>query len=174
MNFRVPWSSRWLLPLVAAALGVAAAPARAVAVGEPAPEITVITADGKPVTLAAFRGKTVYLDFWASWCAPCRVSFPFMNAMHEKYGPAGLVIVGVNVDKKRADAEKFLARVPASFAIVYDEPGATPSAYAVKKMPTSVLIDSQGRIAAAHSGFTNEMRDDVESKIRAALPKPAK
>ena len=173
MNFRVPWSSRWLLPLVAAALSVAAAPARAVAVGEPAPEITVITAEGKPVTLAAFRGKTVYLDFWASWCAPCRVSFPFMNAMHEKYGTAGLVIVGVNVDKKRADAEKFLARVPASFAIVYDEPGVTPSAYAVKKMPTSVLIDSQGRIAAAHSGFTNEMRDDVESKIRAALPKPA-
>jgi thiol-disulfide isomerase/thioredoxin len=165
-------SVRWLPVLLAAALAVVATgPARAIAVGEPAPEITVVTADGKPVTLAGLKGKTVYVDFWASWCGPCRQSFPFMNAMHEKYGPRGLVIVGVNVDKKRADAEKFLARIPASFMIGYDEMGVTPAAYYVKKMPTSVLIDASGKIAAMHAGFTNESRDEVESRIRAALQK---
>lgn len=144
--------------------------ARALDTGQPAPEISVIGADGKPLTLSSLRGKTVYLDFWASWCGPCRQSFPFMNTMREKYGPAGLVIVGVNVDKKRADADRFLSQFPARFTIAYDEQGATPAAYLVKKMPTSVLIDSQGRIASVHAGFSNETRDEVESRIRAALP----
>ena len=162
---------RWLLPLAAAGWLIAAAPAHALAAGDTAPELSAVGADGRPVTLSGLKGRVVYLDVWASWCAPCRLSFPFMNAMHEKYGPAGLVIVGVNVDKKRADAEKFLARTPARFTIVYDEPGVTPSAYAVKKMPTSLLIDGSGKIVATHAGFTNESRDEVEARIRAALGK---
>jgi thiol-disulfide isomerase/thioredoxin len=137
--------------------------------GQPAPEIAVTTADGRPLLLSALKGKTVYLDFWASWCAPCRQSFPFMNAMQEKYAKDGLVIVGVNVDKKRADAEKFLAQFPARFTIGYDEASATPATYTVKKMPSSFVIDRDGRISAAHSGFSSESRDEVESRIRAAL-----
>jgi len=137
--------------------------------GQAAPEIAVTTADGKPLILASLKGKTVYLDFWASWCGPCRQSFPFMNAMQEKYAKDGLVIVGVNVDKKRADADRFHAEFPAKFAIGYDAAGATPASYAVKKMPTSVLIDRDGRVSASHSGFSTEIRDEVESRIRAAL-----
>jgi thiol-disulfide isomerase/thioredoxin len=148
---------------------LAPADALAVETGQPAPEIAVTRTDGKPLTLSALKGKTVYLDFWASWCGPCRQSFPFMNAMQEKYAKDGLVIVGVNVDRKRADAEKFLAQFPARFTIGYDEAGATPATYAVKKMPSSFLIDREGRVSAAHSGFTGEMRDEVESRIRAAL-----
>ena len=84
--------------------------------------------------------------------------------------PAGVSdIVGVNVDKKRADAEKFLAQFPARFTIGYDEAGATPATYTVKKMPSSFVIDRDGRISAAHSGFSSESRDEVESRIRAAL-----
>jgi hypothetical protein len=92
-----------------------------------------------------------------------------MNAMQEKYAKDGLVIVGVNVDKKRADADRFLAEFPAKFAIGYDAAGATPASYAIKKMPTSVLIDRDGRVSASHSGFSTEIRDEVESRIRAAL-----
>jgi len=160
--------------LAAAFLIFAAQPSHAVAVGDQAPEITVVQADGSPIQLSALRGKTVYLDFWASWCGPCRQSFPWMNAMQDKYAGSGLAIVAINVDKKRADAEKFLAQFPARFTIVYDEPGLTPTKYEVKKMPTSVLIDARGKIVSAHSGFSNDMRDDLERRIRATMAgKPA-
>jgi thiol-disulfide isomerase/thioredoxin len=160
-----------LFPVILAALlALAPLPSCALAVGDPAPEIAAARADGTPVQLSSLRGKAVYLDFWASWCGPCRLSFPWMSAMQEKYGTAGLAIVAVNVDKKRADAERFLAQFPPRFAIVYDEPGATPLAYQVKKMPTSVLIDATGRVVSVHSGFTNEMRGELEAKLRAALP----
>ena len=154
---------------VAATTLFAPLPSQAVAVGDQAPDITAIQADGTPIQLSALRGKTVYLDFWASWCGPCRQSFPWMNAMHDKYGGSGLAIVAVNVDKKRADAEKFLAQFPARFTIVYDEQGATPLKYAVRKMPTSMLIDARGRIVNEHSGFCNESREELESRIRAAM-----
>jgi cytochrome c biogenesis protein CcmG/thiol:disulfide interchange protein DsbE len=158
----------WLL-VVSALFFATASPAYAVAVGDPAPEISVTQADGKPVTLRSLRGKTVYLDFWASWCGPCRQSFPFMNQMQQKYAKDGLVVVGINLDKRRADAERFLAKIPSSFTIVYDEAGRTPAAYQVKKMPTSVLIDYEGQIASIHAGFEDRTREDVERRIRNVL-----
>jgi cytochrome c biogenesis protein CcmG/thiol:disulfide interchange protein DsbE len=158
-----------VMAIVGAIFAAAAQPARAMAPGDEAPEIAVTQADGTPMQLSALRGKTVYLDFWASWCGPCRQSFPWMNAMHEKYSAAGLAIVAINVDKRRTDAEKFLAQFPARFSIVYDQPGATPPKYDVRKMPTSVLIDGRGRIVSTHSGFSNEVRDELEARIRTAV-----
>ena len=102
------------------------------------------TAKGETVALDKLRGKVVYVDFWASWCGPCRRSFPWMNEMQRKYGPRGFVDRRVNVDKKREDAERFLAQNPAEFTIVFDEAGATPAAYAVKGMPSSYLVDARG------------------------------
>src|SRR2546427_1432439 len=116
--------------------------AAAVGVGERAPPFALPTAAGDTVALAQLRGKVVYVDFWASWCGPCRRSFPWMNAMNRKYGAQGLAIVAINVDKKRADAERFLAQIPAEFTVVFDAPGAVPAAYAVKGMPSSYLIDA--------------------------------
>jgi thiol-disulfide isomerase/thioredoxin len=98
--------------LVIGALSVAAG-AAAVGVGETAPAFALPTAAGDTVTLDKLRGRIVYVDFWASWCAPCRRSFPWMNEMQQKYGPRGFVVVGVNVDKKRADARSS-AQIPAS------------------------------------------------------------
>jgi thiol-disulfide isomerase/thioredoxin len=164
---RVPAFGAALLSLCLALLPLSSA--SALEIGQAAPEIGVTSADGKSITLSTLKGRTVYLDFWASWCGPCRQSFPFMNAMQEKYAKDGLVIVGINVDKKRADAEKFLAQFPARFAIAYDEAGATPATYGVRKMPSSVLIDKDGRVSSAHSGFNSEIGDEVESRIRAAL-----
>ncbi|MEO8133722.1 MAG: TlpA disulfide reductase family protein [Betaproteobacteria bacterium] len=143
--------------------------ALAVESGQPAPDFTVADAAGKPVQLASLRGKVVYVDFWASWCAPCRRSFPWMNAMHQKYAGAGLVVLGINVDKKREAADKFLAQVPAQFSIGYDDKGAIPTLYAVKAMPSSLLIDAQGRIVYVHAGFRDEDTADLEARIRAAL-----
>jgi len=145
-----------------------AAPARALEAGAPAPEIALSGPQG-PVSLSALKGKVVYVDFWASWCGPCRQSFPWMNAMQAKYGAKGLQVVGVNLDAKRADADKFLGEVPASFAIAFDAQGDTPKRYAVKGMPTSVLIGADGKVLQVHNGFREDDRKALEDAIAGAL-----
>ncbi len=154
--------------LVMGALFLAAA-ARAVGVGADAPAIALPTAAGDAVTLDKLRGRIVYVDFWASWCSPCRRSFPWMNEMQQKYGPRGFTIVGINVDKKRADAERFLQQTPAAFTVVYDEAGASPAAFDVKGMPSSYLIDAQGKVVDVEIGFHDDRKAALEERIRALL-----
>jgi len=152
------------------ALGSLAAGVLAVGVGDDAPAFALPTAQGVPITLAALRGQVIYVDFWASWCGPCRRSFPFMNEIQRRYGGHGVTVVAINVDSKRADADRFLRQYPAEFAVVYDSGGGTPGAYDVKAMPSSYLIDAQGRIAWIEHGFLDEHRAAVEERIRALLP----
>ena len=122
--------------------------------------------------LGQYAGKVVVLDFWASWCEPCRRSFPWLNAMHDKYGPDGLVIVGVNLDMERADAQRFLAEYPADFAIVYDENQALAKAYEVVAMPSSYVIGRDGLLAARHMGFKVKQQDEYEALLVEALQEP--
>ena len=143
--------------------------AHAAAPGAAAPPFALPTAGGEIVSLAPLRGRVVYVDFWASWCAPCRRSFPWMNELQARYAKDGLAIVGINVDKRREDAERFLRDTPASFPVVYDAKGGTPAAYDVKGMPSSYLIDRSGNVAAVGEGFHDERRDDIEARIRALL-----
>lgn len=121
--------------------------------------------------LAAHKGKAIYVDFWASWCGPCKQSFPWMNAMQDKYAAMGLQVIAVNVDAKRADADRFLLKTPATFQVVYDPKGDSAKGYAVKAMPTSVLIDRSGRVTYVHAGFRDEDRAELEAKINDALNK---
>lgn len=151
------------------ATALAASPALAVEAGEPAPALSLVTAKGDAVALDKLRGKVVYVDFWASWCGPCRRSFPWMNEMQAKYGPRGFTIVGVNVDKKRTDAERFLAQIPATFTIVFDDSGATPTAWGVKGMPSSYLVDGAGKVVFVERGFTDEHKADIEQRIAALV-----
>ena len=155
--------------LVAIAAAALALPAQALDVGDAAPAFTLATAGGDPVGVERLRGKVVYVDCWASWCGPCKRSFPWMNALQRKYGAKGLAIVAVNVDKKRADAERFLAQTPAEFTVVYDAPGATPAAYGVKGMPSSYLIDAQGTVVAVEQGFREERAAELDARIGALL-----
>ncbi len=136
--------------------------------GAVAPDFDLPGADAN-VGLAPFRGKVVYLDFWASWCGPCKQSFPWMNAMQAKYGAKGLQVVSVNVDAKRGDAAKFLAANPASFVVAFDAQGRTPGLYAVKAMPSSYLIGRDGRITLLHRGYAPEDGAALEQEIRLAL-----
>jgi len=152
-------------------LAAACVPARAAAVGEAAPAFTLRDASGATVSLEALRGRVVLLDFWASWCGPCRRSFPWMGEMQRRYGAQGLAVVAVNVDRRRGDADRFLDAVPAGFAVVFDASGSTPSAYAVPAMPTSYLIDAAGRIAHVEPGFRDETTGDMEARIRALIGK---
>lgn len=111
----------------------------------------------------------VLIDFWASWCGPCKQSFPWMAEMQRRYAAQGLEIVAVNVDRKRADAERFLAGTPAAFTVVFDAAGATPNAWNVRAMPSSYLVDRQGRIVHVDQGFREDMKAPIEARVRATL-----
>lgn len=163
-------TARFLFGLLLLAPGAAFA----VAAGEVAPPLRLATASGQTVELVQLRGKVVYVDFWASWCGPCKRSFPWMNEMLVKYRAQGLEIVAVNVDKKREDAERFLAAAPAQFTVVYDASGGAPAAWQVKAMPTSYLIDAAGKVVYVESGFRDERKGEVEERIRQALPEARK
>ena len=154
--------------VIGASLGLCCASALAVEVGSPAPTYSLPSTSGMTDT-ASLKGKLVYVDFWASWCVPCKQSFPFMNEMQAKYGERGLYVLAINVDAKKADADKFLAAVPAKFQVAYDAAGTTPKQFAVKAMPTSYLIDGEGKVVYAHSGFRESDQKALESAIVAAL-----
>lgn len=103
--------------------------------------------------LAAYKGKVVYLDFWASWCTPCRRSFPWLDALDKKHGTNGFVVVTVNVDTERKLASDFLAEVPVGFKVAYDPKGALASQWKLLGMPSSFLIDRNGKVRSSHQGF---------------------
>ena len=124
---------------------------------------------GDLLDLAAFKGQVVYLDFWASWCGPCRESFPWMNHLESELGHNGLVVIAVNVDRERAEADRFLREHPAQFRIVYDPDGLLPEKFAVRGMPTSFLIDRNGHVQARHEGFLLRDRDALTQQIRALV-----
>ena len=167
MKFNASLVALALAAAIATAVPVEAAVDHAV-VGQPAPAFNLPGVAGK-VNLAALRGKVVYLDFWASWCAPCKESFPWLNEMQAKYGASGFAVVAVNVDAKPADAEGFLSQVPAKFTLAFDPNGETPGRYQAKGMPSSFLIDRDGRIVSAHTGFRADQKVALEGKIRHTL-----
>jgi thiol-disulfide isomerase/thioredoxin len=127
-----------------------------------------------PVELGPANAEVVWVDFWASWCSPCRRSFPWMNAMHRKYADQGLRIVAVNVDKERALADEFLAGTPAEFAVHYDPPGALAARFGVQAMPSSFVLDRDGNVIASHFGFKLANREEYEQTIQAALAAAAR
>jgi len=144
--------------------------ASAVDVGQAAPQFTLPSLNNdQPVNLQQFNGKVVYLDFWASWCAPCRVSFPLLNKLHQKLKSQGFEVVAVNLDEKKANAEKFLQEIPVDFTVLHDSDGGWSDKYVVESMPTSFIIDKHGVVQMIHHGFTSEDINSLEQKITALL-----
>lgn len=140
------------LPLLA--MAAMASPALAVQPGEPAPAFQGTPLTGRAgIRLEDYAGKVVYLDFWASWCAPCRLSLPWMERLHRDYHAAGLEIIAVNVDEKSADARRFLKQFPVGFPVLADPKGEIATLYDVQDMPSSYLIDRRGVVRAVHRGF---------------------
>ncbi len=167
-------SVRWSVSALAAVGAIAAATsAWPLGRGEPAPGCTApLLGGGRAISVADYRGKVVYLDFWASWCGPCRESFPFMNELQRDLAGKGLEVVAISVDKTEDDARRFVARHPAQFALALDTAAACPAAYQLPGMPTSFLIDREGIIRAVHAGFRSSDAAEIHRQVLEALDRP--
>jgi thiol-disulfide isomerase/thioredoxin len=129
-----------------------------------APTFT-LPGDNGNISLERLKGKVVYLDFWASWCDPCRKSFPWMNDMTARFDSKKFAIVAVNLDASKEEAAKFLKIVPAAFTVAYDPEGKTATQYDLKAMPSSYLIDKKGNLILTHKGYREGDAAEIEDKI---------
>lgn len=119
--------------------------------------------------LKQYQGKVLYLDFWASWCKPCQKSFPWMNELQTKYPADRFEVVTINLDQKHEDMTEFLAHVPANFTIYHDPSGSFAEKFKLPGMPTSFIIDSDGKAVKKHVGFFTHKTPQIESEIEELL-----
>ena len=161
----------WIVPLL-----LAVVPAWALRPGEPMPSLPPtanLVAGQAPVEWSAYRGKVVYVDFWASWCVPCRLSMPALEALNARYAGRGLAVVGVNKDDRASDAQRFLQRYPASFTHAADADDRIVKAFEVAAMPSGYLIDRKGVVRRVHQGFTQETAASLDKEIDMLLKEGA-
>ena len=165
-----PWVLLCLLCLVAL-------PATAgVQVGQVAPPVSLpLLATDNPgmLSLQSLQGKVVYLDFWASWCGPCRVSFPQLEELRQEFGPQGFEVLAVNVDEFEPDALRFLEEVSVTYPVVRDGAGDTPATFGILGMPTGYLIDRAGTIRLIHQGYRKSDGAALRTEIMELLGEQA-
>lgn len=131
----------------------------------------VFKTDNGNIKLSDFKGKVIYLDFWASWCIPCRKSFPWMSDLQKRYGNKGFKVIAVNLDQEQDKARAFLQKIPANFTVAFDPEGISATAFKVKGMPSTYLIDRTGKITFSHIGFREKEIPAMELKIKQLLKK---
>lgn len=115
--------------------------------------------------LAKYRGKVVYVDFWASWCGPCKLSFPFMQQLAGRYPANDLAVITVNVDRQRAAADRFMQQVRSNLPVIYDAAGDLAQTWKVADMPTSLVFDRKGTMRFRHQGFFPGKAAEYEGHI---------
>ena len=154
-----------LAAMFAAAISTAQA---ALKVGDSFPDLAGFKLEGKlPDSL---KGKVVIVDFWASWCQPCKDSFPAMNELQKKYADKGLVIIAVNEDEESSDMKDFLKDNAATFTVVRDAKQKLVGEAGIQTMPSSFVLDATGKVRFAHSGFHGaETRKEYEQQIESLL-----
>jgi peroxiredoxin len=148
--------------------------ASAVEPGAPAPGFRLPTFDsGQPVSLADYRGKIVLVDFWASWCSPCRQSLPLYAKLRDNYSAADFAVVAIGLDEDVADGKAFLAEHPTGYTTLQNPQGDIAKAFDLKGMPSSYLIDREGIVHARHVGFTPKDIDALKKEIDGLVAKHA-
>ena len=143
--------------------------ANSVFAGQSAPNLTLKKLDNSSFKISDLKGDVVYVDFWATWCPPCRKSFPWMEAMHQRYKDLGFQVVAISLDTKRSVIDQFLKTMDANFTIAHDPSGDSATAFKVKGMPSSYLIDRRGNIHKTHLGFNDRYKATLESEIKNLL-----
>jgi peroxiredoxin len=140
--------------------------AAAVTVQAPAPDFTLRSLEGRNLRLAEQRGNVVLVNFWASWCGPCKVEMPHLNKLHDKYRAAGVTLLGVNVDEDVRTAQSASAKLAVRFPVLHDADKLVSKRYDLQSMPATVLIDRDGRVRYLHRGYRDGMEADYERQIR--------
>ncbi|MFT3929965.1 MAG: TlpA disulfide reductase family protein [Spongiibacteraceae bacterium] len=133
---------------------------------ETAPDFTLKSTQGDNVRLSEHRGEVLLVNFWASWCGPCRQEMPLLDSLQQRYSKLGFNVVGVNVDKDSALANKLLKDIPVTFPVLLDNTGAVSASYNVSAMPTTVLIDRDGNVRYLHKGYKPGYEQDYEQQIK--------
>ncbi len=160
-------SRTWCIALVVVAF--AATTAHALKPGDEPPPIRLSDQTGKEVDLEKLKGKVVVIDFWASWCGPCKQEIPVLEALHKKYESEGLVIVGVNIDNSEKKMRNFLKATPVTFRRVHDKKLQVASRYEPSTMPSSYFIGRDGKIRHVHEGFRKADAGKLEARIKDLL-----
>jgi peroxiredoxin len=134
-----------------------------------APSFALPSRAGDTVSLDKLKGQVVMLNFWASWCGPCRQEMPLLDQMHKRYSSLGFTLVGVNVDANSKDAEEWLSKTPVSFPVLFDRESKVSKLYDVSAMPSTVFIDRQGNVRYLHRGYKAGDEGEYLNQIRALL-----
>jgi peroxiredoxin len=167
----MPKKSLNLFAVVGLTLTLLAAGVHALDAGAKMPEIGLNDLSGKPVNLASLAGKVVVVDFWATWCAPCKEELPVLQKLYKKYGAQGLVIIGVSVDKDAANLGGFLKKLAVTFPVVHDANHGVSGRYAPPRMPSSYIVDRKGIVRYVHGGFRADDAAVFEKQIQELLAK---
>jgi thiol-disulfide isomerase/thioredoxin len=139
--------------------------------GSAAPIFSGKTLDGKPVRLSDYRGRVILLDFWASWCKPCKEEFPFLIETDKHFNSRGLTILTVNIDKNIKNVRQFISglETPPAFPVILDDKAGIPPLYKLEGMPTTILIDRNGLIRYIHVGFKSDKKAEYLEQIKTLL-----
>ena len=149
--------------------GIVASAALAANLSGPAPGFTLESRDGDVVSLEDLKGQVVMINFWATWCVPCRQEMPHLEALHQRYNSLGFTLLGVNVEDNPEGAAKFLKDTPVSFPILYDPKNGVSKLYDVVAMPTTVLVGRDGTMRFIHHGYKPGYEGEYQTQIRALL-----
>jgi peroxiredoxin len=161
--------SHLLSTLIATFALSAAVPASAIAPASAAPDFTLRTLTGPNLRLSEQRGQVVLVNFWATWCGPCRKEMPQLNKLYEKYHAAGFQLLGVNVDDDTRKAAEIAAKLGLAFPVLLDADKSASKAYDLNAMPSTVLIDRDGRVRYVHRGYVDGYEDTYDQQIRQLL-----
>jgi peroxiredoxin len=134
-----------------------------------APDFTLKSRSGENIKLSELRGNVVMVNFWASWCGPCRQEMPLLQQLHDRYQGMGFTLLGVNVDEEPAAAEKMLKEIPVNFPVLYDSDNKVSKQYQVKAMPSTFMVDRDGNVRFLHKGYKPGYEDEYQQQIRALL-----
>jgi len=140
-------------------------------INEKAPLFKMTSTNGDAIDLSSYKGKVILIDFWASWCGPCRKEFPFLIELKEKYGKDGFEIIAINIDTKEKNMNRFILKQKndVNFPIIWDPKSELAKIYKPETMPTTFILDKNGIIKAKHNGFKNSSKDEYESLINELL-----
>ncbi len=144
-------------------------PVQAEDISGPAPDFTLTSRDGQAVSLSELKGQVVMINFWATWCGPCRQEMPLLEQLYTRYESLGFTLLGVNVEENSKDADVFLKDTPVTFPILFDPENGVSKLYNVSAMPSTVLVDRAGNVRFLHHGYQPGYENEYQNQIRALV-----